>query len=67
MAEKIIYSFIALTILAFFLGMGASGFLGKSESGKRALPLPIGIVMFGFTAIFYLYIVLTVLIPILRR
>jgi hypothetical protein len=44
-----------------------SGFIAKGESGKRVIPLPLGIVMFVFGSVFYGSMVLKVLVPILRQ
>jgi RsiW-degrading membrane proteinase PrsW (M82 family) len=66
MFEKIGATLIAIIVLAFFLPLGSAWFRAKKD-GKRLIPLPFAIVMFTGGTIFYLWIVLSVLIPILRR
>jgi Zn-dependent protease with chaperone function len=67
MVEKILMTLLAVIILVFFLTMGGSGLLGKPESGKRAIPLPVGIALFVVGAVFYLALAWGVLIHVYRR
>ncbi len=65
MFGKIGMTLVAIILLAFFLPLGTAWFAKKD--GKRLFPLPLAIVMFAAGTVIYLWIVLGVLIPILRR
>jgi hypothetical protein len=66
MFEKIGMALVAITLLAFFLPLGTAWFRARKD-GKRLFPLPLAIVMFAAGTVIYLWIVLGVLIPMLRR